>query len=378
MNLRRLKAITKKEFKHLWRDKGFLAILLFFPVMLLVMFGYAVNFDVQHIKLAVLDHEKSENSRAFINTLDGSPYFDLVLSLPNDKEAQNALDTKAAQLVVVIPSDFSDQLINNKQATLQFLVDGIDGNTAAIISNYINAVSALYQQKVNAEFVFFRTGKVIKIIDFQPVYWYNPDLNSTVYLIPGLISMILIVTASISVSLTLVREYEHGTIEQIFVSPVLFTELLIGKILPYMLVALLNAVFILIAGYFVFGVAVQGSYLLLFISTIIFLLTATSLGIFISAISQTQQIAFTLATFFSFLPSFILSGFIFQIASMPPPVQFVAYLIPATYYNNALRAIIIRGTGVETFWSNLLALMLTSIILLVISNRIMTDRSKKA
>ncbi len=378
MNLRRLKAITKKEFKHLWRDKGFLLILLFFPVMLLVMFGYAVNFDVQHIKLAVQDNEKSENSRAFLKTLQGSPYFDLVLFLNNDTEVQNALDTKRAQLVVVIPSDFSDQLVNDKKATLQFLVDGIDGNTAAVISNYMNAISVLYQQAINSEFVFFRTGNTIRIVDYQPVYWYNPDLNSTVYLLPGLISMILIVTAAISVSLTLVREYEYGTIEQIMVSPVLFTELLIGKILPYIVVALLNAIFILLAGYVVFGVSVQGSYLLLFLSTIIFLITATSLGIFISALSQTQQIAFTLATFMSFLPAFILSGFIFQIASMPLPVQFVAYLIPSTYFNNALRAIIIRGTGIETFWSNLFALILTSIILLTISNRIMTNRAKKA
>ena len=364
MNLNRTRAIAKKEFKHLFRDIRMLLILLLFPVFLLGIFGYAVNFDVHHIKIVVYDEENSEISREFISSLTKSTYFDLVGYITNDFQIKEILDKKKAQCVVVIPKDFSRKFYSGQEAKIQFLIDGVDGNSANIIQFYSTAATQSLNAKLTTE-VLSRAGiKSFIPIDFRPIFWFNPDLKSTRFFIPGLIAMILIITAAVSVSLSLVREKERGTIEQINVSSIRSSELLIGKTLPYVLLALVNAAMILIAGYILFDVAIKGSYPLLFLSTLIFLIASTSIGILVSVISDSQQVAFSVATMITMLPSFILSGFVFPIESMPPIIQVITNITPAKFFINVLRAIILRGVGVFAIWDQLLYLILYASVLL--------------
>ncbi|MCX8011173.1 MAG: ABC transporter permease, partial [Ignavibacteria bacterium] len=317
MNFHRTYTIAKKEFKHLLRDFRMLYVLLSFPVFLLVMFGYVVNFDVHHIKISVYDQDKTNESRNFIEAIVSSEYFDLSGYISSDSQIKETLDNKLAQCVIIIPKDFSRKIYSRQEVKVQVLIDGVNGNTATITQNYIN--SAL--RKLNQDILLTMSAKAgisfYSPLDIQFRFWFNPDLQSSRFLIPGLISMILLITAAVSVSLSLVREKELGTIEQVHVSPIKTIELLTGKSLPYVSLAFLNSFLILFASHVVFGVEVKGNLLLLFLSIFIFLVAATSIGILVSAISDSQQIAFTLATVITLLPSFILSGFVFPIESMP-------------------------------------------------------------
>jgi len=368
MDLNRIKAIAKKEFKHLLRDYRMLAILLLFPVFLLGIFGYAINFDVHHIKLAVYDQEYSDVTRNLIKGLINSEYFDLSGYLQNDKQLKTTLDNKEAQVIAVIPFDFSRKFYSGQVVKVQFLIDGVDGNTANIIQNYVTAALQTYGQNLTAE-VLMKNGQNNYVpIDLEARFWYNPDLQTTRFLIPGLIAMILLITAAISVSLSLVREKERGTIEQINVSPINSFELITGKILPYLILSLFNAAMILIVGYFLFAVEIKGSIILLFLTTLLFLSASTGMGILVSVIADSQQVAFSVATFVTLLPSFILSGFIFPIESMPWPVQILTNITPAKFFIEILRAIIIRGTGVASFWDQALYLLLFTTVIILLSN----------
>ncbi len=377
--INRISAVVEKEFKHLLRDKRMLFVIIFFPVFLLGVFGYAVNFDVHHIQLAVYDQDKSEVSRDFINSLTKSDYFDITKYLTKDSEIKESLDEKLAQVVLVIPNDFSKNLYSKKEpADIQFLIDGVDGNTATIISNYVKAATLSYNAKFQKE-ALQKIGKSPLIpIDLRPLFQFNPELSTTKFLIPGLIAMILIITAVITVSLSLVREKEHGTSDQLKISSLSTLEIIIGKTIPYIMIALLDAVFILIAGYILFNVEIKGNYLLLFLSTFIFILASTSLGIFISVISDTQQLAFTFATMASMLPSVILSGFIFPIESMPYAIQVITNITPAKFFIVILRAIIIRGVGLQAFWHQLIYLIFFAIIFLFLATVIGNHKTKSA
>ena len=362
--LRRTIAIAKKEIRQLKRDTRLLFVIFFFPVFLLVIFGYAINFDVRNTTLAVLDKDKSIESRNFINSLTQSEYFELHYSLESEKQINKYLDEKKVQVVVVIPENFSNNINSNQPAEIQFLIDGIDGNTAAIIQNYVIAATSNFNKKIIAEAMAYTGRQIYQPISLETRFWFNPDLETRRFLIPGLIAMILIVTAAVTVSLSLVREKERGTIEQLNVSPISSIELILGKTSPYIILALINAAFILIASYILFGIEVKGSILLLFITTLIFLFASTSIGIFVSAVSNSQQLAFSLATSLSLLPSVILSGFIFPIDSMPMVIQLFTNLTPAKYFIVILRSIIVRGVGLDAFWQQVIYLLIFSLIVM--------------
>ena len=368
MNLNRIKAIAKKEFKHLLRDYRMLGILVLFPVFLLGIFGYAINFDVHHIKLAVFDQEYSDVTRNLVKGLINSEYFDLSGYVKSEKQLKRILDNKEAQCIAVIPFDFSRKFYSGQVVKVQFLIDGVDGNTANIIQNYITAALQTYGQNLTAEVLMKNGQKNYVPIELDARFWYNPDLQTTRFLIPGLIAMILLITAAISVSLSLVREKERGTIEQINVSPINSFELISGKILPYLILSLFNAAMILIVGYFLFGVEIKGSIILLFLTTLLFLSASTGMGILVSVIADSQQVAFSVATFVTLLPSFILSGFIFPIESMPLPVQILTNITPAKFFIEILRAIVIRGTGVASFWDQALYLLLFTTVIILLAN----------
>ena len=372
----RTRAIAKKEIKQLMRDKRMMFVLFFFPVFLLGVFGYAVDFDVQHVQLAVFDNSKSETSRGFVNSFSSSEYFDIVLIVEKEKEIKAILDDKDAQAVLVIPNDFERNIYGKKEAAkLQFLIDGVDGNTAAIIKNYVTSAVQAFNAQVQTAMLAQAGAKSFQPIALEPIFMFNKDLKSARFLIPGLIAMILIIVAVVSVSLSLVREKERGTIEQINVSSLSTLELLVGKALPYIIISLINAAFIIVVGYLLFDVAVKGSYWLLFISTLIFIISSVSLGIFVSVVADSQQVAFTMATFASLLPSVILSGFIFPIESMPEIIQVFTNITPAKFFIVALRAIMLRGVGLSMFWEQLVYLLLFTVLFLGVATVIGKKRS---
>lgn len=375
----RIRAIAKKEIKQLSRDKRMMFVLFFFPVLLLIIFGYAVNYDVRNVKIAVLDNDRTSLSREFVNGISSSSYFDIVEKFTIDKHTKEILDEGTAKAVIVIPQGFSKDIYANKEsAKLQFLLDGVDGNTAAIIQNYsIAAVQSFNEKLLNKASA--RTGiKTTAPIDIQPRYWFNPNLETTLYLIPGLIALILIVTVVITVSLSLVREKERGTIEQINVSSITELELIIGKLIPYVVISFLISGMILFAGFVLLGVIVKGSYILLFFSILLFLIASTAIGIFISVISDSQQVAFSLATFVSMLPATILSGFIFPIESMPVIIQISTNITPAKYFIVTLRDIIIKGVGLSVFWDQWVYMLIFAFVFLAAATIINKKKILKA
>ena len=376
--LKRTIAIIKKEVRQLKRDTRLLAVIFSFPVILLIMFGYAVNFDVKHIKLAIYDQDRSKLSRDFLNSLSNSEYFNIIGYINNYGDINNSLDQKTAQCVVVIPNDFSKKINSNQKTSIQYLIDGVDANTASIIQNYMFAATGMFNQKVNSEILARNGMKEFIPLSLETQFWFNPDLKTTRFLIPGLIAMILIITAVITVALSFVREKEKGTMEQLNVSSLKTLELILGKTLPFVVIALVNAGLIMLAGYIFFGVEMKGSYLLLFFTTLIFLTASTSLGIFISVVSDSQQVAFTAATFVSLLPSLILSGFVFPIDSMPWIIQIITNITPAKFFINILRAIILRGVGISAFWDQIIYLLIFTTFFVVLASVIGKRKAEAA
>lgn len=361
----RIRAIAKKEIKQLARDKRMLFVLFFFPVFLLVIFGYAVSFDVQNIKLAVLDNDRTSISREFVSGISSSSYFEIVETYVKDSKTKEILDNGTAKGVLVIPKGFSSEIYTAKEKVkLQFLLDGVDGNTAAIIQNYSNAAVQSFNKKLMNEASLKVGVKTTIPIEIYPRYWFNPNLETTMYLIPGLIALILIVTVVITVSLSLVREKERGTIEQINVSSLTELELILGKLIPYVAISFIIAGLILVAAFILFDVVIKGSSILLFISILIFLIASTAIGIFISVISDSQQVAFSIATFVSLLPATILSGFIFPIESMPFIIRIVTNITPAKFFIIALRDIIIKGVGLSVFWEQWVYMVIFAVLFL--------------
>ncbi len=371
-------AIAKKEIKQLIRDWRMLFVLLFFPTFLLGVFGYAVNFDVQNVKLAVYDQEMSEQSRDFINSLSGSQYFDVVKTIRGNEEIKSTLDKKQAQVVLIIPRNFSrDAGKKSEPAEMQVLVDGVDGNTATIIQNYLTAAAMKFSGEIQSKDMSKYGISAGIPVELETVFWFNPELETTLFLIPGLIAMILIVTAVVSVSLSLVREKERGTIEQINVSSLRIYELLIGKTLPYWLIAVVDALFILFASYILFGTEVRGNYFLLFLSITFFLLACTSIGIFVSVISDSMQVAFAVSTFISMLPSIIISGFIFPIESMPGILQLLSNITPAKFFIISLRAVMLRGVGISAFWDQFIYMFIFALIMFLMAVVVNQVKEKK-
>jgi ABC-2 type transport system permease protein len=366
---KRIYSIAKKEVKQLFRDRRMMFVVFFFPVFLLGIFGYAVNFDVHNIRLAVLDNERSQLSRDFIASVSSSSYFDIVNYLSDNREIDETLNRRKAQAVLVIPADFSSSIFRAREnAKIQFIIDGVDGNTATIIKNYALAATANFNQKIQSEFLPRFGINFNQPAEMYPLFWFNPELQTTKFLLPGLIALILVVTSVVTVSLSLVREKEKGTIEQINVSSIKTIELLLGKSFPYLIMAFINTILILAAGYLLFDISVKGNYFYLFVSIAVFLFACTSVGIFISAISQSQQFAFTAATFFSLLPSLILSGFIFPIESMPAIIQVLTNITPTKFFIISLRAIMLRGASLDAFYIQWFYLILYSLISLLLAS----------
>jgi ABC-2 type transport system permease protein len=342
--MRRFLAIFVKEFRQIRRDPLSLGFLVLVPVVLLIMYGYALSFDVRHIRLAVLDEDRTQESREFLDSVFQNSYFNRGATLQSDAETDDILAHGSARAVLRIPRGFARGLLRGDNVNLQFLVDGADANTAAVTAGYMEALCELatLSRRLDALSAAGLSRK-IPVITTEPRVWFNPNLESSHFLVPGLIGMLLMLAAVVATSLSIVREKERETMEQIMVSPVRSVELILGKTVPYVLICLVTMTLVLLMGRLLFGVVVVGSIALLALATFVFLLAALGMGLLISASTNSQQIAFQVAIITSLLPSLILSGLIFPIKNMPLPIQGLTLIVIPRYFISALRGVILKG-----------------------------------
>ncbi|TAN38445.1 MAG: ABC transporter permease [Verrucomicrobia bacterium] len=361
--MRRFLAIFKKELRQIRRDPLSLGVLIFIPALLLVMYGYALSFDVKHIRVAVLDESRTPESRRLLDGLFGNPYFEPAGGLTRRAEAEGLLAHGRARAVLIIPNDYAVRLARGETARIQVLVDGADGNTAATAAGYFEAMADRLTHQTRVEWLQ-RTGRamVLPLVTPEPRVWFNPELESAKFLVPGLIGMLMMLSAVIATSLSIVREKERETIEQLMVSPLHPEELVLGKTLPYVLIGLATMVLILVLGWLLFGIVVRGSWLILAAGTLLFLFAGLGLGVMISAVTRTQLMAFQMAIITSLLPSIILSGLIFPIRNMPAPIQWLSWLVVPRHFVEILRGVILKDAPLAMLWPSLAALLMLGLL----------------
>lgn len=375
MNLRRLLAVARKETLHIWRDPRSLGLAIGIPMMMILLFGYALTLDVDRVPLVVWDQSGTPASRDYIAQFNGSRYFSFVGAVANYRELERAIDTRQALLALTLPPDFAADLASGKSPQVQAILDGSDSNTAAIVLGYTQAITLGFNQRILIDQVQRATGGTISPpIDLRPRVWFNADLESKNFIIPGLIAVIMGLIAALLTSLTIAREWERGTMEQLISTPIKPAELIIGKLVPYFVIGMLDVLIAVIMAVYLFDVPLRGSVSLLFIMAAVFIVGTLAQGILLSIISKQQLVASQLAMVSTFLPAFLLSGFMFAIANMPIPVQIITYIVPARYFVALVKGIYLRGVGLETLWRD--ALFLVGFAVLVLAAAIARFQKK--
>lgn len=338
--------------------------LLFIPAILLILYGYALNFDIKNVPFSVLDFDRTELSRDFVNSLKISDYFKLQDYLKDYNEGISLLQRGKISLLLVIPAGFKKSLERGEKVYIQCFIDGSNSNKGSVVLGYVNAFINYFNQKFLLKKWSQVSEKGMFLISLR--VYYNQELRTTNFLIPGLIGFILMITTVLSTSLSFVREKERRTFEQLYVTPLSSLEFAIGKIIPYIVISLLATFFILFFARFLFQIHIRGSYFLLLFSTSVYILCTLMMGFFISTIAETQRTAFLLAVLTSLLPSVLLSGFIFPIENMPKIIQFITYFVPARYYIKSIRFIILKGASFGSFSDQIFSLIIFSFFLLII------------
>ncbi|NIM57872.1 MAG: ABC transporter permease [Candidatus Aminicenantes bacterium] len=370
----RILPLARKETLHILRDPRSLYLAIVLPIVLLILFGYAITFDIRHIPVGIIDQDSSSLSRDFISRVKGSEYLDLVYLSNSSTGSENLLNKGIVKILLVIPHRFSRDLSQGKDTPLQLLIDGSDNNTAQIVLAYVSGIVQIFSSN-NVLEKLNKQGAILNVdippIDVRPRIWYNPDLRSTIFIVPGLIAVVMMILAAMSTSLTIAKEWEIGTMEQLIATPAKPHEIIIGKLMPYFFLGMIQISLVVIVGTLLFNVPLRGNILFLFCVSGVFLICGLGIGLFISTITRSQQLAFMLAMLLTLLPSFLLSGFIFPISSMPRIIQFFTYLVPAKYFLIVLRGIFLKGSGLGTLWPEVISLfILASFILLACAKRL--------
>ncbi|MFH1861951.1 MAG: ABC transporter permease [bacterium] len=358
---RKLWSVVGKEFLHIRRDPRSLVIIFLMPILQILLFGYAIDMDVKNLKLGIYDQSRTAESRALIQKFTGSGYFISTQYLDHRAQIEDLFRRRKVKAVLVIPTDYARSFQLNPFTPVQILVDGSDSNTGSIVLNTA--------RQIVAEVSFANLGLNKPFFEIKSSVWYNPEQKSSHFIVPGLIAVLMMMICALLTSITITRERETGTLEQILVAPVKPVELIFGKVLPYVIIASLAASSILLIGRIGFGVPFLGSPLLLAFFSLLYLITSLSIGILISTIARTQQVSMMLAAMTTMLPSVILSGFIFPLASLPPFLQAVSHIIPARYYLEIIRGILLKGNGFTELWQNAAFLLGLSACLIIISIR---------
>ncbi|HVL67547.1 MAG TPA: ABC transporter permease [Vicinamibacterales bacterium] len=364
--MRMLLAVARKELRQIVRDRRTVLIQAFVPAFFLVVFGYALSFDIRHIALAVEDRDGTPQSRALVSAFVNSGYFDFAAAVRGPRWQDRLLDTNEARAVLVIPEGFARTASTGGSAPVQVIVNGDNANTATAVIGYATGIlhSAALQFAPGSPMLDARRGEARVPLVMEPRVWYNPELRSALFLVPGLIAYISMLMAVTSTALSIVREKESGTMEQVRMAPVRTVPFLLGKTLPYFCIALLSAGLVFLASMALFDLPMRGSWLTLAGVLSLYLAGALATGLLVSTVADTQQVAFQIALLVSLLPTLMLSGFIFPIASMPAFLQAVTHIVPARYFLVALRAIVLKGSSVLQLLPQIGALAVYALVVL--------------
>lgn len=335
------------------RDPQVVYLALGLPLVLVLLFGYAVSFDVQNVEIAVVDRDHSAESRGFVQRLNASDAFDVVVTLESEAEIEPLLRRDEVKAALVLPRGFAASLLRGDSTRLQLVMDGADGTTARIALAYAAAVGQAETQERMAQAI----GDIEAPVQARVRTWFNPRMESAQFVVPGLVAVILAVLAVLLSALTVAREWERGSMEQLFATPVDRLSVVLGKMLPYVALGLLQFVLVLTLGAWLFDVPMRGDFFVLVVAVVLFLVCVLGQGLFISMVTKSQQVATQIGAVSAILPSLILSGFLFPIENMPPPLQVIARVVPARYLITTMRAVLLQGRGFEQVWPSLLSLV---------------------
>jgi ABC-2 type transport system permease protein len=371
----RLREIVRKEFRQVFREPRMRSMLFIPPLVQLFVFGFAVNLDVDHARLAWMDMDRTPESRELLAGFQGSGRFEVVATPASEAEVQRLLDGAQADMVVSVLPGFGRDVRRGRATSAQVLIDGTNSNTASILSSYATSIIGAYSSEVlneqSRDKMVGRTaqGPVhagIPALALQSRVWFNPDLRSRNYFVPGVVVNIIALVTLMLTAMAIVREKEIGTMEQLMVTPIRPIELMLGKTLPFALVGLFDTVLVVVAAIVFFHIPFRGSALLLLACSMLFLMTSLGAGLYISTISRTQQQAM-MTTFLFFQPFFLLSGFAFPIRNMPEPVQYLTMINPVRYFMEIVRGLFLKGSGVSVLWPQMLALAIFGVVILGLS-----------
>jgi ABC-2 type transport system permease protein len=357
-------AVYRKELRQISRDRRTLMTIVFVPAFFLLLYGYALNWDIRHIALAVQDRDATPQSRALVSAFVNSGFFDRVADVYSPEEIDRLLDLNTARAALVIPEGFGRDVQSGRRPQVQLVVNGDNANTATTVMGYagniVRSAGAVLSPDAGAA--------ALPPVFVEPRIWYNPELRSTLFLVPGLIAYILMITAVISTALSIVREKESGTMEQVRMAPIDTFSFVVGKSIPYFFISLASAALIILAAMVLFGLPMRGSWLSLLVALSLFIGGALGTGLLISTVAETQQVAFQAALLTSFLPTLMLSGFIFPISSMPHALQLITLVVPARYFLIALRGIVLKGTPLDLLWPQVVALSIYATVMLTLAS----------
>lgn len=354
--------IIRKEFIHIIRDPRSLIIIILMPIIMILIFGYAFNSDLTDIKMGILDYSQTPQSRKLIGKFSNSGYFILVDYYQSLDEIDTQIKSRHLQMAIVIPPDYAKSTQSQLRTNIQVIIDGSNAQSATIIQNYVSLI--LTDISVGLSGAAFQLP-----IDVRVNIWYNPELKTIYFFVPGIIAMILVMISALLTCIAIAKEKEEGTLEQILVSPIKASEIIVGKVVPYIVLAFLDGILIILVGVLWFNVPFRGNFILLLLLSLVYIFTALSFGLLISTVASSLRVAMFVTLQTTVMPTMLLSGFIFPIESMPKFLQFVTLLVPARYFLLIVRGIILKGIGLTYLWPPVAALGLMGIIFLVISAR---------
>ena len=359
--MKRFLGFIEKEFYHIFRDKRSLFILFGMPIAQILLFGFAITNEINNVEIAILDHSKDATTEEIINKISASKYFSINQFIEREADIEAAFKKGKIKAVLNFENDFSKNLVKEKQATIQVITDATDPNTANTINNYINSILQNYQLDQNKDI------KIAYQIVPQTRMIYNPELKSVFMFVPGVMTIILMLVSAMMTSISITREKELGTMEILLVSPLKPFQVIIGKVVPYIFLSMINAIVIILLSIFIFKMPVQGSLFLLGLESVLFIITSLTLGILISTISATQQTAMMISLMGLMLPVILLSGFIFPISSMPVALQVISHIIPAKWFIIILKGIMLKGVGISLLWKETLILLAMTLFFIGLS-----------
>jgi ABC-2 type transport system permease protein len=368
MSIRKINAVMRKEFYHLIRDPRSLILAFIIPLCLILLFGYALSLDVNNVETVIVDYDRSDVSRDLVRHLEGSPYFQVKAYVRNADEVAEFLDHGRATLGIIIPPGFTRDIASNKEAQVQVLMDGSDPNFSNIARGYVTAFMNGYNQKLLLQFIE-RNGmeKIHQPVEGRIRVWFNEDLESKKFIIPGIIAVIIMIAGAMLTSLVIAREYENGTMETIKSLPLSAIELLSGKSIPYFFIALTNVFISVLLGQLLFDVVMKTSFLLMILASSLYIFVALSLGLLISTVTKSQLVANQGAILITYLPSLLLSNFVFPVTNMPKVLQLLTYIVPAKYYIEILGGIYLKNLGLASLWPSFLVLTIMFMILAAVN-----------